>query len=333
VNDQLTEADELALAVVQRLEANELLSTVALAAHRLAEMRRDVVNATWLEAEISGLSGPTRPPGGWSEEHLKGQRIFFRLRSASLVDSLEELAGYVKRREPVPKSGHGLYAPLAGLELVASRETEASVATSATKNSEEADLVLQRLQTISEAQRILVLVRQYMHQWAGSTRARMHSERHLSEMLGPDAVTVFSAGGTLLDELSKAVDNLRPGMQATAAIQSRTALLTLGRELYKGDRVHTSPITGEVHQVNSEKHALFAFLDDLWTQVGPDRKLMIEKAIAVVDAAHDLGSKAKNPTAITSEEAEVAVRHVYAIARAICFAGWFPPREEAQASA
>jgi hypothetical protein len=333
VNDQLTEADELALAVVQRLEANELLSTVALAAHRLAEMRHDVINATWLEAEISGLSDPTRPAGGWSEEDLKGHRIFFRLRSASLVDSLEELAGYVKRREPVPKSGHGLYAPLAGLELVALREAEASAATSGTRSSEEAALVFQRLQTISEAQRILVLVRQHMHQWASSTRARVHSELRFSEILGPDAVTVFSAGGRLLDELSKAVDNLRPGMQATAAIQARTALLTLGRELYKGDRMHTSPISGDVHQVNSEKHALFALLDDLWSQAAPDRKLMIEKAIAVVDDAHDLGSKAKNPFAITAEEAELAVRYVYTIARAICFSGGFPPRAEAQASA
>jgi hypothetical protein len=59
---------------------------------------------------------------------------------------------------------------------------------------------------------------------------------------------------------------------------------------------------------------------------------MIEKAIAVVDEAYDLGSKAKNPFAITSEEAEVAVRNVYTIARAICFAGGFPPRAEAQAS-
>ena len=52
---------------------------------------------------------------------------------------------------------------------------------------------------------------------------------------------------------------------------------------------------------------------------------MIEQAIAVVDDAYDLGSKAKNPFAITAEEAEVAVRHVYAIARAICFSGGFPP--------
>ncbi len=300
MNDQLTEADELALAVVQRLEANELLSIVALAAHRLAEMRHDVINATWLEAEISGLSGPTRPAGGWSNEHLKGHRIFFRLRSASRVESLDELLGYVKRGEPLPKGEHGLYAALAGLELVASREVEASSATSATKSSQEADLLIQRLMTISEAQRILVLVRQRMHQWASLTRARVHSERRLSQMLGPDAVTVFSAGASLLDELSKAVDNLRPGMQATAAIQARTALLTLGRELYAGGSEHKSPITGEVHEVKGEKNALFAFLDDLWSQAGPDRRSMIERAIGLVDEAHDLGSKAKNPFAIAA---------------------------------
>jgi hypothetical protein len=203
VNDQLKEADDLAIAIVQRLEASEPLSTVALAAHRLAEIRGDVVHATWLEAEISGLSGPTRPAGDWSEEQLKGHRIFFRLRSASLVDSLEELIGYVKRREPLPKSGHGLYAPLAGLELVASREAEASAATSGTKSSQEADLAIQRLMTISEAQRILVLVRQRMHQWASSTRTRVHSERRLSEILGPDAVTAFQLEGACLTSCRK----------------------------------------------------------------------------------------------------------------------------------
>ena len=156
---------------------------------------------------------------------------------------------------------------------------------------------------------ILVLVREHLHQWASSTRTRVHSERRLSEILGPDAVTVFSAGGSLLDELSKAVDNLRPGMQATAAMQARTALMTLGRELYKGGPVHTSPTTGEVHQVKSEKNALFAFLDGLSSRAGADRKSMIGKAIAVVDEAYDLGSKRRiRSRLITSEEAEVVVR-------------------------
>jgi hypothetical protein len=321
VNDQLAEADGLALAVVQRLETNEPLSTVALAAHRLAEMRNDVITATWLEAEISGLSGPIRPAGGWSEEEMQGHRIFFRLRSASKVESLDELIGYVKRGEPLPRGKHGLYAALAGLELVAGREADTNAATSSLDD----ELVIQRLMTISEAQRILVLIRQHMHQWASATRARVHSERFRNETLGPDAATVFSAGGRLLDELSKAVENLRPGMQATAAIQARTALLTLGRELYEGAAEHVSPISGEVHQVKGEKNALFAFLEDLWSQAAADRRSMIQSAIAVVDEAYDLGSKAKNPFAITSEEADRAVREVYMVAHAICFSGGFPP--------
>jgi hypothetical protein len=322
VNDQLKEADDLALGVAHRLETGELVSSVALAARRLAEMRGDVIHATWLEAEISGLDAPKRPPEGWSPEQQEGHRIFFRNRLASWVESLEELTSYLKRGEPLPKGNRGLYASLAELEIVASHKAEAGDMTT----SEQANLQIQHLVTIGEARRIVALVRQRMHQWASATRTRVHTERFRTELLGPDAMTVFSAGGHLLAELSNAIDNLRPGMQATAAMQARTALLTLGRELYAGKTVHKSPISGVVHEVKGEKNALFAFLEDLWSRAGADRRPMIEKAIAVVDEAYDLGSKAKNPFAITYEEAETAVREVHAIAHAICFSGGFPPQ-------
>ena len=323
MDDQLKEADDLAIAIVLRLEAGEAVCAVALASRRLANMLGDTVNAVWLDAEIAGLDGP-QPD---DSDHLQGQRIFFRLRASSAVKSVAEALKYLDRGEPFPR-GEVIPAPLAVLEGIAAQPPS----TVGAANSRQADLMFRQVMTVSDAARILVLVREHLHQWASSTRTRVHAKRRLSELLGPDAVTVFSAGGSLLDELSKAVDNLRPGMQATAAMQARTALMTLGRELYKGGPVHTSPRTGEVHQVKSEKNALFAFLDGLWSRADTDHRLMIEKAIAVVDEAYDLGSKAKNPIAITAEEAQVVVRHVYTIARAICFSGGFPPRTDGETS-
>lgn len=52
---------------------------------------------------------------------------------------------------------------------------------------------------------------------------------------------------------------------------------------------------------------------------------MIEAARGSIELAYDLGSKAKNPLAITSAEARSAVEAAYRVAHAICFCGGFPP--------
>ena len=110
-------------------------------------------------------------------------------------------------------------------------------------------------------------------------------------------------------------------------MQARTALLTLGRELHSGGTDHVSPITSKKYVLNTEKNKLLGVLDDLWSRSPTDRKALIEQALAVVDEAYELGSKAKNPFAITHAEAETAVRDVYTVAHAICFAGGFRPTE------
>jgi hypothetical protein len=319
MDDQLLEADGLALDILKRLEAGEPLSAVALSALRLADSQGDVVHRTWIAAEITGIE-ESRQPREWTKEQLEGLEMFFHTRSARLVASLKEATDHVKQGKMLPKGDRGLFASLHALEDLRGPDPPAT--------GSNLDLYMQAMSVVSESQRILVLVRKDLHTWVSVSRAQIHSLRVRTEMLGPDAPTVFAAGGKLLHELSKAVDSLRrPAMQATAAMQARTALLTLGRELHSGGPEHVSPITGKKHLIIGEKNKLLAFLDDLWSRAPTDRRPLIEKALAAVDEAYDLGSKAKNPLAITYAEAEAAVKDVYAVAHAICFAGGFSPSQ------
>lgn len=86
-----------------------------------------------------------------------------------------------------------------------------------------------------EARRVLRLVRSEVYSFASKMKSEIRSRRRLLDEFGEDALTVFAAGGPLLNELHNAANSLgRDGMSAAAAMQARTALLTLGRELYRG---------------------------------------------------------------------------------------------------
>jgi hypothetical protein len=318
MHDPLVQADELALDILKRLESDERLSTVALSALRLADTQGDVVHRTWIAAEIAGelYKAPGRK---WTSDEREGLEMFFRTRSAHLATSLDEEEAYIKAGKIPPRGEKGLFAHLEALENL----KEPDPPTPRT----DLNHWMQAVSAFSESRRILVLIRRDLHTWVSATRLRVHSARIRTELLGPDAPAVFAAGGSLLDELSKAVESLgRPGLHATAAMQARTALMTLGRELCDFDGEHESPITGKKFLLNTEKRKVRAVLDNLWTR-SPGRRALIEKANAAVEEAYVLGSKAKDPFAITHDEATTAVKDVYAVAHAICFAGGFSPSQ------
>lgn len=103
----------------------------------------------------------------------------------------------------------------------------------------------------------------------------------------------------------------------------------MGRELRPVNEEHVSPITGVVSQTNLEKNKLHAHVDDLWVRADEARRQVLESLHASIERAHDLGSKAKSPSALTHEDATAAVVLTYEVAHAICFAGGFPARESA----
>lgn len=177
-----------------------------------------------------------------------------------------------------------------------------------------------------EAQRILNLERQTLHRLVLERVERVRSERALLDVFGRDALVVFHAGGPLLAELRAGTVALRRGASASSVGQAaRTSLMTLGRSLYSGSGgPHTSPISGKTFEVKQEMNKLHAVLDDLWTRAGGDGKPLVEKAHAAAERAYELGSKAKNETAITHADALEALKETYNVARAICFTGGFP---------
>ncbi len=178
----------------------------------------------------------------------------------------------------------------------------------------------------AENRRVLNLVRQEVHRYLAGAANRAREQHNWLTLLGVDAPQVFAAGGYVLAELRNAVSSLlAPGLASTAALQARTALMTIGRSLYKGPSLHTSPITGKTHEVKGEKNMLLALIDDLWEATkDKDRRTLLEQARVDAQEAYDDGSRAKNPLAISHQQAIKVVEQTYLVAKAICFAGGFP---------
>jgi hypothetical protein len=156
------------------------------------------------------------------------------------------------------------------------------------------------------------------------------SSRRRTALFGVDAVTVFSAGGPLLDRLQSAADQLtHPGRGATAALEARSLLQELGVKLYTGDgRPYRSTLDGkEYDPERSEKHRLHAVIDALIPEDTDDRRrASLIEAHRHVETVMAVGARAKTQP-ISHDEAEVVVRAAYRVAHALCFAGGFPPRE------
>ncbi len=308
---ELAETAAVAQEVIQRLENGDALAMVLPIARRLAEIQVDLEAASWLLLESVGANKQTREfhrqtSGGNLEIEFAALRRFFRVRAvAGFEDDRRE-------RELVQTLSIG------ELEEMPSGPLNVADYSDATEWA-------RHTHVRTEQRRVLRLVRDEVHRYATASLLRARSRRAVMQLLGTEAIAVLEAGGRILNELRGAIDDLqRPGRTASAAINARTALLTMGRELYDGTEVHKSPINGVEFRVNGEKNQLLAHLDNLWIRAAADRKPLLEEAKAAVEEAYTLGSKAKNPLALSHEEATHAVRLVYGVARAIWLAGGFP---------
>jgi hypothetical protein len=286
--------------------------------------------AAWLRLEAAGLETDQRTAEERDADERTGALVFASLRRAQEiadfdVDRVIAEAGKRASKE-FPTRGAVMYQSLSELEnktvpleLAGSSRQDRGMVTAW------AALKLQ----FDESRRILNLVRQTLHRLILERHERVRADRALIEGFGPDALVVFAAGGETLAELrAAAVGAYRSASASSIGQQSRTAVMALGRELYTGSSgSHTSPITGKVFEVRQEMNKLHVVLDDLWERA-PGRRKMLEDAHAAAEVAYDLGSKAKNPTAITHEEAIECMESAFRVAHAICFAGGFPTAAE-----
>jgi len=172
---------------------------------------------------------------------------------------------------------------------------------------------------------MLERIRHEVHRFLTEGQMELRQRLRRLDLLGPEAEVVLAAGGPLLDELRNAVVSLdSPSGLATAATQARTAILTMGRELYRGPKTHTSPITKQTFDVINEKYMLRAYVDSLWERALADRRPLLQAAHTQIEEAYEIGSRAKNPFAISRDEAVRAVTSAYGVARAIGLSSGFP---------
>jgi hypothetical protein len=321
--EERDEAQELARQILQRLEAGEPLAPVVLAARRLADLEGDKMRSAWLAEELAGLDAPRPPQGTTDPDHRNGTELFLKLRAIHDPENVDP-DGYRSLTRHMRDRSHVATAPIAALEAIEPpAQPQAPVSAEGLEHWKRAAIAY------SEMRRVLLLIREELHRWTSSVYTQLRVARLWEEIFGRDAATVFNAGGAVLAQLEAAADALRrPGRHAVAATEARTAILRMGRELYKGEKHHTSPITGETHEVRQEVNALHAYLDQLWERSNPSRKKLLEGAHRAVDDAYELGSKAKNPVALTYDEAEHAVKACYQVAHAIAFSGGFPYASE-----
>jgi hypothetical protein len=317
--DERDDTQDLAREILRRLEAGDPLAPIVLAARRLADLEGDKLRSTWLALELAGLDAPNPPTGRDDSDHREGTELFLKLRAIHDPEKgdpndYRSVARQMRDRSLVAT------APLAALEAMTPPvQPQPPASTQGLENWKRAAIAY------SEMRRVVLLIRDELHRWTSSLYSRLRTERLRSDLFGRDAEAVFMVGGPLLTELDAAADTLRrPGRHAAAATEARTAILRMGRELYKGGKSHTSPITGDTFEVRQEVNALHAYVDELWVRSDPSRKKLLEAAHAAVDDAYELGSKAKNPVALTYDEAERAVKACYRVAHAIAFSAGFP---------
>lgn len=320
MEDTLSKQANLAAAVVDLLERGDGLAKIVLKARRLAEMLGDQAKVVWLSLEAAGLDGiGSKPQGGWSEEQVVGIEIFLRTRAYAQPASLDELLNVrtvASRRD----RRHIATVGIATLEASAEPERPKSPV-----SEESLQAYAVALHATAERRRILELIRAAMHAWATAVVASTDSQLRLIRRFGKDSVVVFAAGGRILADLKNASEHLdRPSGVATAALLARNALLEMGRTLYSGPKEHVSPVDGKTYLVRQEKNQLHAYLDQLWSGASADKRQAIDESREALEEAYELGSKAKNPSAITNDEAERAVVLTYNVARTICFLGGFP---------
>lgn len=326
----VSDADALASTLIARLEAQEPLSNVLAGARRFAQLERLDAEAAWLHFEAVGVFDYPRRGAAFTPADRAGLVEYARLHASMDVDqvtadNLEELL--LERGGPERSKLANL--TVAELE----RWTPPPDVPEAMK--EDRQIVEQWMRTKlfdKQVPSMLERIRHEVHRFLSEGQQQLRQRIRRLEVLGPEAEVVLDAGGALLDELRNAVTSLdSPSGLATAATQARTAILTMGRELYRGPKTHTSPISKQTFEIKNEKYMLRAYVDTLWERAPSDRRLLLEAAQAQIEEAYEIGSRAKNPFVISRDEAVRAVTSAYGAARAIALSNGFPLRGPAPA--
>lgn len=318
------EADALASTLIARLEAQEPLSTVLDGARRFAMTEGYEVEASWLHFESVGAENYPKRGQTLTSGDRDGFKLYWRLHKSIDVDAvtIDNIEDFLKAGGP-PRSKLA-DATVAELERWTVPDLPANL-------RNDPDLLEQWTRRKLFAQQVpsmLERIRHEIHRFLVEAQHELRARRRRLELLGPESEVVLAAGGRLLDELRNAVASLdEPTGLATAASQARTAILTMGRELHRGGKTHTSPITGKTFDIKNEKYMLRAYLDSLWEHAPADRRFLLEASHSHTETTYEIGSRAKNPFVISRDEAVRAVTSCYAVARAIALANGFPLQE------
>lgn len=319
--DPLHEGEQLAFEVITRLESGEPLSRVLPQARRLADTYGQKDAAFWLYMESVGSQTARRDWSTMSEDEREGFRRFMRGRQTINVAKVAKTLGPYMPKVPEARD-HIASTSIAELE----RMERPAKLVGPVYDEGAARLWATAELTYGETQRVLEVVRTNVHRFATAMHQLLRGLRMQLELFGPDSFTVLQAGGPLLVELAGCAETLQRSGASIAAQQARTTILRIGRELYAGPAEHISPIDTSKHDTTKgEMNKTRAFLDDLWMRtVDPRRKDLLRTAMNEVEEAYELGSKGKDPTAITYAEALRAIQLTFNVAKTIMLCGGFP---------
>lgn len=321
--------EALAESLLVRLESDEPLSALLLPARRYAEIERLDSDAAWLLFETVGPHSYPRMGKLAGPADRAGVVRYLTLHKALnptgvTADNLEQIL-----EQEIPRNGI-LAQSIREIERLPTTVPPIPDGMSEAVNNR----WLHNRLTEGEGPRILALVRAEVHRFISESLSSTRERRLRRELLGEDAEMVLEACGSVGDELRNAIESLqRPKGQADAAGQARVFILTLGRELYRGPREHKSPINGTTFAIVNEKYMLRAYVDGLWVTAPLDRKTLLEAAHGQIEETYEIGSRAKNPYAVSSEEARHAVRCAFGAARAIVLTNGLPLQTAVKAEA
>jgi hypothetical protein len=276
------------------------------AAFALARDVGDAEAEEWFSMEAEGFQSRIPESKGIVEARRKGALKWMKTRGISTSRALTEHGSGLPKRSQ-----------LLGQSMI---ELEMLSKVFASEQSQSIEHLLAGHETI----RVVVTVRFEATRWALSVRSRVRDERLAVELFGIDAQMVFTAGGQVLDELRGALTTMRLGSASAAALQARTALIEMGR-LYRGPAKWISPIDGREHDTSlGERNALHALIDDLYSRSDESRKELLTRAHESAKVAYRLGSKAKTPAALTSEDCLAVIRGTFDVAWSLALCGGFP---------
>lgn len=328
MRDALDEEQQLALEVIRRLEGAEPLSRILPAARRLAETWGQAPAAFWLYMEEVGAQTARMPYAEMSEDQRRGWRRFMGLRESIDVEAVAKTLR-PELRKKWDERDHIVTASVAELERA---ERPAPLKPPVYDENLARGWAMAEL-SYKEGRRVLDLIRTEAHRFATSLLGLIRENALKISIFGPEVFTVFQAAGPMLAELNSAPETLRREGPYLAAQQARTTVLRMNKALYTGPKEHTSPFNGKTYTTDlAALSRLRAFLDDLWLNAqDPKRRDLLVAAMDELEEAYQLGSKAKDATQITYEEALKTLKLTFNVARTIMLCGGFPvPTDRAE---